>query len=318
VAWSQEREKKIMKKAVAITVAAMLTLLAGCSYGARASGDAERSSAGSYGAPKEETAEKSSVKETGSKEPKNYQPTSSGGAYPISYEISQVRTNYSPATSKSLVWLDSVIEVKNTGSLPFALWDAKMIIRDAEMNALFSKELGEGYPEILAPGEKGYYFASFQVKSEVYEKGVFGTPKLDIRCYDQGSFQQHYLPVIDDFMEKGSSIYNLQVKGTVLNDTDEEKVNITAFAVFYDVVGNPVELAASDFLLVGEDGDISINNAFQQHDVDPELVDSYKVFVYLNQLDSKESKKVFQPPSEDVTITEPYDGTIGDLVKKAK
>ena len=81
------------------------------------------------------------------------------------FELTDRRLNVYRNRAEEL-WAQVIAEVKNTGDVPIVLEDAPMRVCDAEGNSLAADATVEAFPQIVLPGETGYYYVETYLEAE--------------------------------------------------------------------------------------------------------------------------------------------------------
>ena len=77
------------------------------------------------------------------------------------------------------VWAQAIVEIENTSSYDLFLKGGTCDLEDSEGNLVASKDIS-AYPQIIAPGEKGYYFDEYLIESltEPIELKIIPRPQI--------------------------------------------------------------------------------------------------------------------------------------------
>ena len=75
----------------------------------------------------------------------------------VSYEITDNRIK-TWTNSIGTTWMQGIVEITNTGNTDLYLSSGKFEIDDSEGNIVAVKDLISVYPQVIAPGEKAYYY----------------------------------------------------------------------------------------------------------------------------------------------------------------
>lgn len=150
----------------------------------------------------------------------------------VAYEI----TDSSVALWKDSIgtsWVQTIVEITNTGSEPLYLGSGSYDLEDSEGKLIASQSLVSTYPNVLAPGEKGYMY-----EETTFDKDVDGEltviPRVDAK---EAKVDLIRLSVSDTEISNGS-YGDLEMLGRVENCTDETQSMVYIVAFLYDEAGS--------------------------------------------------------------------------------
>ena len=130
-----------------------------------------------------------------------------------------------------VTYADAIVEITNTGTASLSLNDASFELLNESGSAIASEDLVFNAPNIVHPGEKGYFYITSPMELPGgyfpgYDYKLRST--LDISAALVGA---HEFPVSDVQLSENSD--GLKAVATVTNDSDDDE-SITLFAMFYD------------------------------------------------------------------------------------
>lgn len=154
----------------------------------------------------------------------------------VAYEITYSR--YNLYESFGDIYCDSIIEIENTGSANLYLKDATIDMYDADMNLV---GVGEGSisdtPDIIEPGEKGYFYGAFNIDGSVSVDGEYAvSPTLDV---ERAKLNPAYFET-SDVSVTPSGEDSVDVIGKVTNTTNEDGSVERVEIIFFKEDGAPI------------------------------------------------------------------------------
>lgn len=246
-----------MKKALSITIAAALTLLlCACGGGGSSSEPGSASSGGNVSVPVE--------------------PPKDDTAYEITYQsvkpfVNSIGTQYAQV----------IVEIENTGTSPLYLSSGTYDLETADGFLVTSNSMVSTYPQVIAPGEKGYMYEEDMLDERV-DGELTVKPRPDI---EKATIEDIRYTVTD--VEISPDKYNgLKVKGRVENQTEEDAPGMV-YVVFIlkDAAGVPIGQVFTivDELPAGDKVGFEASGLSLPDDVTADTVASYDVYSYPSQ-----------------------------------
>lgn len=147
-----------MKRSILILLACVLALLCACA----AKPEPTEPQGSSSAAPSEPSSEPVPSTEESSSAPSKTEPPTA------SFKVTDQRLNVYRNRAEEF-WGQVITAVQNTGDAPIYLQDSTFHITDAEGKSLASDTTVSAYPQIVAPGETGYYYAETYLETESAE-----------------------------------------------------------------------------------------------------------------------------------------------------
>ena len=162
----------------------------------------------------------------------------------ISYEISDTSFEYYTNSIGKTEYY-GYVEITNTGSNDIYMDDCTFDIEDNDGHLLQSDSFISSCPEVISPGEKGYFFngigSSYLDDSVSMDNGINLTPQIKLT---KATGKPHAYPVSDlDIKEDGYGY--VKVTGRVENDTEETASYVSLYFVFYDADGKAIAITSS-------------------------------------------------------------------------
>ena len=151
----------------------------------------------------------------------------------IEYEISDTNFEYYQ-NSIGVKEYYGYVEITNTGSCDIYMKDCVFDLEDNNGHLLQSDNFISHCPEVIAPGEKGYFFngigsSSFD-ESISLDNGVKLVPQKNLK---KATGKPHAFPVSDVDYRAGD-YGDVKVTGRVENDTDKEQGYLSVYIIFRD------------------------------------------------------------------------------------
>lgn len=203
----------------------------------------------------------------------------SGEAYEITYASALLYTN-----EIGTVWIQTIIEVTNTGGADLFLSTGAYDLEDAGGNVVESRTQVSCFPDIISPGEKGYYFESsplYDVDAET-EVTVVPYPSVEAAKKPNTRFE------VTDFEIKADEMHGLRARGSVENTSDEETTMTYVVCVLYNDEGTPIGLLYTILLETFAPGD---KVGFEQlptlslpNSVTVDVIADYELYAYPMQM----------------------------------
>lgn len=164
-----------------------------------------------------------------------------GAAYEITYQNAKVWTN-----SIGTTWVQSIVEITNTGSTNLFLSSGAYDLEDANGALVASKSMVSAYPSVLAPGEKGYMYDETTLDDYSGDGNLTILPRPDVEeaTVDLIRYNVTDLTITDD------EYSGVKVMGRIENTTEETESMVYIVAFFYDASGIPI---GSVFTILSED-----------------------------------------------------------------
>ena len=198
-------------------------------------------------------------------------------SYEVTYTSAKLYTS-----SIGTVWLQTIIEVENTGDSDLYLSAGAYDLEDDTGKLVSSQDLVSVYPSVISPGEKAYYYEETTVDDldENTVLTVIPRPKVAQSKVDKIQFP------ISDFELKADEYNGVSMIGRVENNTDEEQTLVNIACILFDSENVPIGVI---FTMLTEDFNASDKIGFEgtgfslPPDVTMENVASHIEFAYPTQ-----------------------------------
>lgn len=155
-----------------------------------------------------------------------------GPVYEITHQNAKVWVN-----SIGTTWVQTIIEITNTGSENLYLSPGSYDLEDSDGNLVTSRSTVSTYPDVLAPGEKGYMYEETTLDDYSGDGNLTVLPRPDIELAKVDLIRYD----VTDVTVSNDTYSGVKVLGRVENTTDETgdgMIYIVAF--FYDESGTPI------------------------------------------------------------------------------
>lgn len=175
-----------------------------------------------------------------------------------------------------------IVEIKNTGSTYIYLDDCTFDFEDDEGHLLQSDKMITKGPDIVAPGEYGYFFNSGYIDDGVsMDNGINLVPSFSVEVAKKGKDALIEYEVSDLDLRDGD-YGGLKVTGRVTNNTLEatNSINVMIIAVFKDSNGEILDIGFTyaEEMAAGEKTSFEISTIFGNENISTEDVAEYKVY----------------------------------------
>lgn len=160
--------------------------------------------------------------------------------YEITYNDFNIYTSISGTD-----WVQIIFAVENTGDVPLFLSSGAADISDGDGKLLLSQTMISAFPQIIAPGETGYYYDVTTI-----DVGNATKAKMDVRPKVDAAKVDYIRMQVSDTNIALSNLGLIETTGWVENVTDEKQTLVYVASVYFDEDDNPIGLA---FTIILED-----------------------------------------------------------------
>ena len=196
----------------------------------------------------------------------------------MSYEITDCRAR-TWTNSIGSVWLQTIVEITNTGTTNLYLSSGAYDLEDNLGNLITSRTMVSAYPNVLAPGEKGYMYDEATL-DENYDGELTVLPREDI----EESRVDLIRFTVTDTKISNDKYGRLKMVGRVENSSKEEQTGmIYIVAVLYDNTGSFVgqmSTILTEDLAVGDKIGFEMSEFSLPDDITAEIVTDYVIYAY--------------------------------------
>jgi len=197
------------------------------------------------------------------------------------YEISDCRAK-AYTDSIGTQWVQTIIEISNTGSSNLYLGSANYDLEDANGKLIASKSFVSAYPSVIAPGEKGYIYDETTLE-EAVEGELTVLPRENV---EKAKVDLIRFPVTD--AELSDSPYGgVKILGRVENTSAEAQSFVYIAAFLYDADGKcigQVFTILSDELAPGAKVGFEMSGFSLPDDVTADTVADFVIYAYPTQI----------------------------------
>ena len=210
-----------MKRSILILLACVLALLCACAAKPEPTEPLGSSSA----APSEPSSEPVPSTEESSSAPSKTEPPTA------SFKVTDQRLNVYRNRAEEF-WGQVITAVQNTGDAPIYLQDSTFHITDAEGKSLASDTTVSAYPQIVAPGETGYYYAETYLETESAEGLTLEfTPQVSV------SAQQAVTYTVENPDLQDSRYGGMELRVTLSNSAAQDTRHYCVAVLLFDAEG---------------------------------------------------------------------------------
>ena len=210
-----------MKRSILILLACVLALLCACA----AKPEPTEPQGSSSAAPSESSSEPVPSTEESSSAPSKTEPPTA------SFKVTDQRLNVYRNRAEEF-WGQVITAVQNTGDAPIYLQDSTFHITDAEGKSLASDTTVSAYPQIVVPGETGYYYAETYLETESAEGLTLEfTPQVSV------SAQQAVAYTVENPDLQDSRYGGMELRVTLSNSTAQDTRHYCVAVLLFDAEG---------------------------------------------------------------------------------
>ena len=175
-------------------------------------------------------------------------------------DIASFKTTYSNVEtyvdSIGTAWVQAIVEVENTGTTNLFLSPSKFDFEDENGLLVASDSMVASYPQIIAPGEKGYYYDESLLDDSNRNTKLTLIPKLSIKAA--------YLDLVrldvSELSIKTNSINTIEVTGRLENNTGDVVKGPYVAIILYDYYNKPIGVV---FTILVEEIDVGEKTGFE-------------------------------------------------------
>lgn len=205
-------------------------------------------------------------------------PTETPRVETTAYEITDIVFNYH-VNSIGSTEFQGIVEITNTGNTDLYLRGCTFDLEDDDGHLLQTERFISNCPDIIAPGEKGYYYngiGSMLIDDGVsLDNGVNLVPELKVEKSRSG-IVEYELSDVD--IRNGS--YGPTVTGRVTNATDKDDSLLYVQVVFYDADGKAIGITGTNItgLSAGSKSSFEISTIGVPRDLTLDMIADYEVY----------------------------------------
>lgn len=175
-----------------------------------------------------------------------------------------------------------VIEIKNTGSSYLYLKDCTFDFEDDNGHLLETDKLITSAPDVIAPGECGYFFSNGLLDENTsLENGINLVPNFSVEVCKKGEEAIVDYEVTDLDIKDDDYGLGVKVTGRVINGTTEDtnSIDVMIIAIFYDSDGEILDIGFTyaDEMSAGSKSSFQITTMTGNDELSTDTVADYKV-----------------------------------------
>ncbi len=175
-----------------------------------------------------------------------------------------------------------VVEIKNTGSTYIYLKDCTFDFEDDDGHLLDTDKLVLSSPDVIAPGEFGYFHSNGLLDENVsLENGINLVPNFTVEVCKKGAEAIIEYEVTDLDIKDGDYGMGVNVTGRVVNNTSEDtgSIDVLIIVIFYDSEGEIIDVATNyaDEMSAGGKASFEITTMTGNEELSMDTVADYKV-----------------------------------------
>lgn len=196
----------------------------------------------------------------------------------VQYDVTDTRFDYYENSIGSTEYY-GIVEITNTGNCDIYMDNCTFDLEDNDGHLLQSDDFISSCPEVVAPGEKGYFYnglGSNLIDSGVsMENGVKLAPQIKI---SKAKDKPHTYPV-SDVSVTADDMWGIKITGRVENDTQEDVSYLGITIIFYDADGKVLSIdgtTVSD-IGAGNKGSFDTSTAFSNGNISIDDIAETKV-----------------------------------------
>lgn len=200
----------------------------------------------------------------------------------VSYEITNQKILFHQ-DSIGTIWSQAIVEVENTGNVDLYLdyGSYELVSQDSTIihttNNMFIP-----YPQIISPGEKGYYYEETTMDAGTPTEGITITPHIDVTISKNENIQLE----VSDTEIYDKEMGSIDLHGKVKNTTDITQDCINVVAILFDQNNEPIGQLYTilmNSLQPGEEMGFELEAFGLPDTITKSSIADYKVFAYPDQ-----------------------------------
>jgi len=196
-------------------------------------------------------------------------------AYEITYQNSKI---YKNSLDKMACY--AIVEVENTGNVDLYLRDATFDFEDSTGSLLATCSTISSDPDIIAPGEKGYFYCNMETLTGEIDENTEYVFKPNLKVEKSKNDIIRY-DISDLSMTEGSFGTPVEIIGRIANNTDEDAGLVWIAFILYGADGNPLGAFGTNITDLNAGDTVSFEGSavyLSNSDIDFSDVADYKVY----------------------------------------
>lgn len=172
---------------------------------------------------------------------------------------------------------DAIIEITNTSNDLLYLSDGVFDLEDAEGHLIQTDDMISTAPDVVRPGEKGYFYNQFgdDIDTGADLNTIQFVPHYKV---EKANKMPHEYPV-SDLSLANDEWGDVKIVGRVENDTSEDDMYVYVQAMFYNAEGKIIGITGTNVTGVsaGQKASFEISSLYAQDTLDSAAIADYKV-----------------------------------------
>lgn len=180
------------------------------------------------------------------------------------------------------VWEQTIIEITNTGSENLYLSSGSYDLEDESGALIASRSMVSAFPDVIAPGEKGYMY-EVTTLDEAPEGELVAIPRESVEKATVDLIRYE----TSDVQISGTDYGDIRILGRVENTSDEASSMVYIVAALYDADGNPVAVEftiLNDELAPGDKIGFEFQSFSLPDSVTADMIADYTIYAYPMQM----------------------------------
>ncbi len=196
----------------------------------------------------------------------------------LSYKITNIINRIEDSEfSESGKEFNVIIEIINTGTIPIYLDNCILDYEDDDGHLLQTYDFVSTVPDVVSPGEKGYFYTNGGVdfdKDISFENGCNLVPSITVKKA-KDELKSHKVEDVSIYEKYG----RVGCRGRVVNETNEEISAIYLRAVYYDKDGKVLGISGTNVFNLAANKKTSFDNpGFSMSDFSLDDVAFYEIY----------------------------------------
>ncbi len=197
-------------------------------------------------------------------------------AYEISYNNIDVWEN-----SIGTTWYQGIVEIVNTGNVDLMLESGRFDIENPDGTLFASKNYISAYPQIISPGEKGYYYDASTLEGADLNAQYKIVPKIEA----VKSTSPKIRLTAKEFRIEDTEYFGMKAIGRVENTSEQEQKSAHVTVVCFDEEQKPIYVFSgyADDMKPGDVVGEEISEFASVPGLTAESIKNFEVYVYPTQ-----------------------------------
>lgn len=198
------------------------------------------------------------------------------------YEVTYQNISFHQDSIGTL-WSQAIVEVTNTGENELYLNGSSYELKSEDGTIIHTtSNMFTAYPQIIGPGEKGYYYEEAMMDGGTPAEGITITPHINA----QPSQVENIRLEVSNTAIYDKDMGGIDLHGKVTNTTGTEQSNIYVAAILFDDNGHPIGqlwTILMNTIQPNEEMGFELEPMSLPEDITSSSIADYKVFAYPEQ-----------------------------------